>query len=198
MQIRKLFKFECAHIVRKAYSTRCSQNIHWHSYKVEFFFKGNKLDEAQMVMDFGLIKAKIADFIDSFDHTLVLWNLPEEKELIKFAGKNFERVIVLPFNSSAEMQAKMFYDITKKLVPEIIVEAVRVHETDTWYWEYKPSEYDELPTTSYPIKIFTKNQTAEILKDAKTTKDSLRISEWISEERKDWERVDIYNSTFIS
>ncbi len=35
MLIRKLFKFENAHIVRDCTTQRCSENIHGHSYKIE-------------------------------------------------------------------------------------------------------------------------------------------------------------------
>lgn len=196
MIIRKLFRYENAHIVRKAYSTRCSKNIHWHSYKVEFFFRSSELDESGMVMDFSLIKKHIADFVDSFDHTLTLWNIAEERETIKFACKNFERVVVLPFNSTAEMQAKMFYDISSDLVKGVSVEKVIVHETDTGYWEYKPLEEENMPSTEYPIKIFTQDQADNILEFSETDKDSIRISKWISEERKNKERVDTYNSNF--
>ena len=65
MIIRKLFKFENAHIVRKCTSTRCSESIHGHSYKVEVLTKSNFLDNGQMVYDFGLMKGYIKDLIDN-------------------------------------------------------------------------------------------------------------------------------------
>jgi len=42
--IRKLFKFENAHIVRECSTLRCSKNIHGHSYKVEVLLESNYLD----------------------------------------------------------------------------------------------------------------------------------------------------------
>jgi 6-pyruvoyl-tetrahydropterin synthase len=65
MIIRKEFKFEGGHAVRNSgYTTRCSQNQHGHSFKVEVFLKSDTLDAGCMVTDFGLIKHYINDFID--------------------------------------------------------------------------------------------------------------------------------------
>ncbi|MFR6543952.1 MAG: 6-pyruvoyl trahydropterin synthase family protein, partial [Butyricimonas virosa] len=52
MLIRKLFKFEGAHIVRNCSSHRCRENIHGHSYIVEVFITSDKLDRGYMVIDF--------------------------------------------------------------------------------------------------------------------------------------------------
>jgi len=151
MVIRKLFKFEMGHVVRKAYSRRCAKNIHGHSYLLEVFLKGNEVNDAQMVVDFGEVKHHIADFIDSFDHAFCLRNLPEEAELIEFACKNFERVIVLPYNSTAEMMAKMFHDVIQKIMPEVTVLKCIVHETATGYAEYALTPTENIPETAFPI-----------------------------------------------
>ena len=44
MLIRKLFKFENAHIVRGCSTRRCSHSIHGHSYKVELLLEAFALD----------------------------------------------------------------------------------------------------------------------------------------------------------
>ena len=75
MLIRKLFKFEGAHIVRNCSSDRCKRSIHGHSYTVEVFLTAKGLDNGQMIMDFGLMKGTIKDLIDSFDHAYSFWNL---------------------------------------------------------------------------------------------------------------------------
>ena len=73
MIIRKLFKFEGSHIVRNCTSERCSQSIHGHSYLVEVFLESTRLDNAGMVMDFGLMSS-FKDIVDMFDHTHLLWD----------------------------------------------------------------------------------------------------------------------------
>ena len=143
MIIRKLFKFENAHIVRKCTSRRCSRSIHGHSYKVEVKLSSNFLDNAQMVMDFGLMKLYIKDIIDSFDHSITLWN-GDNKEYIEFAKKFSERYVILPVNPSAEQFSRVFFLIIDRILElmefrngekEVKIHSVIVHETDTGYAE---------------------------------------------------------------
>ncbi len=74
MIIRKLFKFENAHVVRGCSTQRCRASIHGHSYKVEVLFESKYLDNGQMVYDFGLMKRGMKELIDSFDHGVAIWD----------------------------------------------------------------------------------------------------------------------------
>ena len=65
MRIRKEFRVESAHIVRNCTSHRCSHSIHGHSAVIELIFEGDRLDNAGMLYDFGLMKGSIKEFIDS-------------------------------------------------------------------------------------------------------------------------------------
>ncbi|MEL0028882.1 MAG: 6-carboxytetrahydropterin synthase, partial [Perlucidibaca sp.] len=47
MLIRKLFRFENAHIVRNCSSDRCRRSIHGHSYQVEVLLEAHALDHGQ-------------------------------------------------------------------------------------------------------------------------------------------------------
>ena len=143
MIIRKLFKFENAHIVRNCTSRRCSRSIHGHSYKVEIKLKSNFLDNGQMVYDFGLMKLYIKDLIDSFDHAITLWN-KDNLEYIEFAKKFSERWIELPVNPSAEQFSRVFFLMVDRVLElmefknnekNVKVHSVIVHETDTGYAE---------------------------------------------------------------
>jgi len=143
MIIRKLFKFENAHIVRECTSRRCSRSIHGHSYKVEVKLSSNFLDNGQMIMDFGLMKLYIKDIIDSFDHSITLWN-GDNKEYIEFAKKFSERYVILPVNPSAEQFSRVFFLIIDRILElmefrngekEVKIYSVIVHETDTGYAE---------------------------------------------------------------
>lgn len=151
MVIRKQFKFEMAHIVRRAWSQRCSRSVHGHSYLLELFLRSDDslLDNAQMVVDFGAVKVLFNDLIDSFDHSLCFWNLKQDKKIIDFSKKNFERVIVTPFNPSAEMQAEFFLEVFNRILfvneqkkyvhmngaVNPFVSSVRIHETTTGWAE---------------------------------------------------------------
>jgi len=141
--IRKLFKFENAHIVRNCTSRRCSRSIHGHSYKVEVKLESNYLDNGEMIYDFGLMKVTIKDLIDSFDHAITLWD-KDDKEYIEYAKKFSERWIILPVNPSAEQFSRVFFLIIDRVLElmefnngerEVKLHSIVVHETDTGYAE---------------------------------------------------------------
>ena len=143
MIIRKLFKFENAHIVRNCTSRRCSRSIHGHSYKVEVKLSSNFLDRGQMVYDFGLMKLSIKELIDSFDHAITLWR-EDNPEYKKFAKKFSERWIELPVNPSAEQFSRVFFVMIDRVLEcmefrngerEVKLHSIVVHETDTGYAE---------------------------------------------------------------
>lgn len=141
MLIRKLFKFENAHIVRNCTTKRCSENIHGHSYKIEVLLESNYLDNGDMVYDFGLTKLYIKELIDSFDHGITLW-AGDDIEYIKAMQKHSNRWIVLPVSPSAEQFARVIYLMVERVLEctnmqngerEVKLHSIIVHETDTGY-----------------------------------------------------------------
>lgn len=142
MIIRKKFRFEGAHIVRNCTSQRCRENIHGHSYEVEVFLKSDQLDNGFMVMDFVLLH-DVAEFIHSFDHSYTLWD--KEAEDVKEAiYKINTRVAEIPVSPSAEGYALLFFFVIDRIIANtklvngegnVILHAVRVHETLTGYAE---------------------------------------------------------------
>ncbi|SFV56895.1 6-carboxytetrahydropterin synthase @ Queuosine biosynthesis QueD, PTPS-I [hydrothermal vent metagenome] len=141
MIIRKLFKFENAHIVRGCSTQRCSQNIHGHSYRVEVLLESNYLDHGQMIYDFGLTKLYIKEMIDSFDHAITLWS-GDDREYIDDMKRHSHRWIELPVSPSAEQFSRVIYLITEQILSatvmqngegEIELQSIIVHETDTGY-----------------------------------------------------------------
>ena len=142
MLIRKLFKFEGAHIVRNCSSQRCRENIHGHSYIVEVFIASDKLDKGYMVMDFVLLD-KVKELIDSFDHSYSLWQ-KEEEDLKQFVYRYNRRVAEIPVSPSAEGYALLFLFLIDKILQHtehkngegnVRLNSVRVHETATGYAE---------------------------------------------------------------
>lgn len=80
MEIRKLFNVEAAqHVVRNATSHRCSHSVHNHGAIVEVFLTSDKLDNGGMIVDFGILKGTIKQWIDSFDHCMCFWNKDNEE-----------------------------------------------------------------------------------------------------------------------
>lgn len=102
MIIRKRFRVESSHVVRNCTSERCSHSHHGHSAVIDVYFEGRKLDNAQMLMDFGLMKGSIKEFIDSMDHCALICT-KDDPEYVEFFKKFNDRYILIPFNPSAEM-----------------------------------------------------------------------------------------------
>ena len=141
MLIRKLFKFENAHIVRDCTTRRCSENIHGHSYKIEVLLESNYLDNGQMVYDFGLTKRSIKEMIDSFDHAITLWS-KDDVAYVKAMKTYSNRWIELPVSPSAEQFSRVIFLIVERILActgmqngerNVTLHSIIVHETETGY-----------------------------------------------------------------
>ena len=153
MIIRKLFKFENAHIVRNCSTQRCSENIHGHSYKVEVLLESNYLDSGQMVYDFGLMKRSIKELIEAFDHSIALWSGDDEGYLADMK-KHSARWVELPVSPSAEQFSRIIYLMVERVLEstgmvngerEVSLHSIIVHETDTGYAQgFREDAHSEL------------------------------------------------------
>jgi len=141
MIIRKLFKFENAHIVRGCSTVKCRSSIHGHSYKVELLFESNFLDHGQMVYDFGLMKQNMKDLVESFDHAIALWR-EDDAWFVNDMKKHSARWVELPVSPSAEQFSRVIFVMISKLLSltstvngekNVRLHSVIVHETDTGY-----------------------------------------------------------------
>lgn len=141
MIIRKLFKFENAHIVRGCSTVKCRSSLHGHSYKVELLFESNFLDNGQMIYDFGLMKQNMKALVESFDHGITIWNA-DDKEYIQDMKKHSQRWVELPVSPSCEQFSRVIFVMIDRLLQltsnvngekEVKLNSVIVHETDTGY-----------------------------------------------------------------
>jgi 6-pyruvoyltetrahydropterin/6-carboxytetrahydropterin synthase len=141
MLIRKLFRFENAHIVRNCTSQRCSRSIHGHSYQVEIILEAHALDHGQMVYDFGLLKGHIKDLIDSFDHAIAFWN-KDDAEYMAYCQQFSARWISMPVSPSAEQFSRLIFVLVDAVLQQtvmqngeadVLLNSVIVHETQTGY-----------------------------------------------------------------
>ncbi len=156
MLIRKLFKFENAHIVRDCTTQRCSENIHGHSYKIEVLLESNYLDDGQMVYDFGLTKRTIKELIDSFDHAITLWS-KDDKNYIEAMKTYSNRWVELPVSPSAEQFSRVIYLLVERVLActdmqngerEVKLHSIIVHETETGYAQgFKEDAHSQLMGT---------------------------------------------------
>ena len=152
MRIRKLFKFENAHIVRNCSSDRCKRSIHGHSYQIELILQADRLDNGQMVYDFGLLKSSIKDIIDSFDHAICFWN-KDDPEYIEMCKKFSARWISLPVSPSAEQFSRVIFFWAQEILKQtqmqngetdVSVYSVIAHETATGYAQCFAEDVDNV------------------------------------------------------
>ena len=153
MIIRKLFKFENAHIVRNCSTQRCSENIHGHSYKVEVLLESNYLDHGQMVYDFGLMKRTIKELIEAFDHSITLWS-GDDPVYIEAMKRHSARWVLLPVSPSAEQFSRVIYLMVERILSctgmingerNVRLHSIIVHETETGYAQgFREDAYSEL------------------------------------------------------
>jgi len=141
MLIRKLFRFENAHVVRSCSTRRCSHSIHGHSYKVELLLEAHALDNGQMIYDFGLLKENVHDLIDVFDHTVALWS-GDDPAYLETMRRHSERWVLMPVSPSAEQFSRLFFRLVDTALSQtdmnngegdVRLHSVIVHETETGY-----------------------------------------------------------------
>jgi 6-pyruvoyltetrahydropterin/6-carboxytetrahydropterin synthase len=58
--------FSAAHQLRMV-GSKC-ENLHGHNWKIEAYIIGEKLDDGDVLMDFGVIKNRLAEIMARLDH----------------------------------------------------------------------------------------------------------------------------------
>ncbi|MBO5811133.1 MAG: 6-carboxytetrahydropterin synthase [Bacteroidales bacterium] len=140
IHLTKIFRFEAAHALM-GYDGRC-RNIHGHSYEMRVTVKGMPImDDSSpkngMVMDFGDLKRIVnEEIIDHYDHAFIInHNMPQE--FVDEVKRNYERIIVLPYQPTTEL---MLIDFSKKIksrLPEgIQLVKIFLKETEGSYAEW--------------------------------------------------------------
>lgn len=108
-------EFDAAHKL-KGYQGKCA-NLHGHTWKVEAFILGEKLDSVGMIIDFGLLKNRLKDITECLDHSY----LNDKPEI---------------GNPTSENMAKHIFDKMKNLPEGIKLERIRIWESPRSWCEY--------------------------------------------------------------
>lgn len=88
----------CGHrVVRQG--GKC-ENLHGHNYRFHFNCSSETLDKKGMVIDFGVIKALLCNWLeDHWDHRFLVW---KEDPLGPGLAELDQTVVFVPFNPTAE------------------------------------------------------------------------------------------------
>ena len=133
--VTKTVKFDAAHVLTN-HQGLC-KNLHGHTYRVDVSVSQAEDDDRDMVIDFKDLKGIANEVIcDRFDHAFI-YNTESagEKEIAAVVEKNGMRTVAIPFRSTAENLAKLFYNELKSRVPGL--SAVKVWETADSCAEYR-------------------------------------------------------------
>ena len=112
--------YDAAHFLRN-YQGKC-ERLHGHRYVVEVAVQTTELNEAGIAFDFVDLKRHLRELTEALDHR----NL---NDLPQFDG----------LETSAEVQARYFYEELSALLPESIARGLlyaRVWETPTQWTQY--------------------------------------------------------------
>ena len=131
--VTKTVKFDAAHVLTD-HQGLC-RNLHGHTYRVDVSVATEA--DGDMVIDFKKLKGILVEVIlDRFDHSFI-YNTGSvgESEIAAVVEKNGMRTVAIPFRSTIENLAKMFFGELKARLPGL--SSVKVWETADNCAEYK-------------------------------------------------------------
>ncbi len=133
--VTKTIKFDAAHILTN-HQGLC-KNLHGHTYRVDVSVTQCDGDTRDMVIDFKDLKRIASEVVcERFDHAFI-YNTESagEREIAAVVEKNGMRTVAIPFRSTAENLARMFFGELKARIPGL--SAVKVWETADSCAEYR-------------------------------------------------------------
>ncbi len=113
-ELKVITQFAAAHRLENFHG-KC-EALHGHNWKVEVFLLGGTLDDAGLLMDFGVVKARTREVLEEIDHKYL-------NELEAFRERN----------PSSENLARYLYDRLGAVLNKagVRVQRVNVWESDT-------------------------------------------------------------------
>ncbi len=109
-EIKIITSFSAAHRLENFYG-KC-EALHGHNWKVEVFLQGSELDEAGLLQDFGVVKARTRELLEEIDHKYL-------NELPAFSNQN----------PSSENLARFLY---QRLATVLNRDGVKVSRVSVW------------------------------------------------------------------
>ena len=132
--VTKTIKFDAAHVLTN-HQGLC-KNLHGHTYRVDVSVAQAEGDASDMVMDFKDLKRVATEVVcERFDHAFIYNTESEgEREIASVVERHGMRTAPIPFRSTAENLARLFYVELKKRIPGVA--SVKVWETQDSCAEY--------------------------------------------------------------
>ena len=132
-------EFDAAHRVME-HESKCKY-LHGHRYVVEATFTASQLDNLGRVIDFGIVKELLGNWInENWDHTTILCQ--EDKNLGEAVSVNTgQKIFYLPKNPTAENLADyLLTEICSKLFngKSVKCSKIKLYETPNCYAEAIP------------------------------------------------------------
>jgi 6-pyruvoyltetrahydropterin/6-carboxytetrahydropterin synthase len=109
-EIKIITSFSAAHRLENFYG-KC-EALHGHNWKVEVFLQGERLDEAGLLQDFGVVKARTRELLEEIDHKYL-------NELPVFSNQN----------PSSENLARFLF---QRLAAALNRDGVKVSRVSVW------------------------------------------------------------------
>lgn len=134
--VTKTVRFDAAHVLTN-HQGLC-KNLHGHTYRVDISVSQEDGRGGDMVIDFKELKRIAAEVVcGRFDHAFMYdAGSAGESEIAAAVERQGMRTVALPFRSTAENLAKMFFRDLRERIPGL--SSVRVWETADSCAEYRP------------------------------------------------------------
>lgn len=131
-------EFDAAHRVA-GHEGKC-KNLHGHRYAIEATFAATSLDTLGRVVDFGVIKERLGNWIDdNWDHTTILYD-KDQSLGSAITNQTGQKIFYLPSNPTAENMAEyLLHTLCPSLFAELPItcKIIRLYETPNCYAEVK-------------------------------------------------------------
>ena len=133
--VTKTVRFDAAHVLTN-HQGLC-KNLHGHTYRVDVSVAQPDDDARDRVIDFKDLKRIANEVVCArFDHAFIYSTASTgECEIAAVVEKNGMRTVAIPFRSTAENLAKLFFGELRAHVPGLV--AVKVWETADSAAEYR-------------------------------------------------------------
>lgn len=100
--------FSAGHRV-SGHETKC-KHLHGHNYRVYFTIASDELDDIGRVIDFGVIKSLLCEWLEeNWDHKMLIWE--RDPMATAIFDLDLTSTVLLPFNPTAENMAKYLVEV---------------------------------------------------------------------------------------